>query len=144
MRKFGELKGYQGDIKGKALVDFICWIMPMKEELLGVSSNFWSHDAGEISRHFSDEVRKAFNNAEKAFMPFWDAHRLLQDNLIHELELTDREKQLWEQIWEYKEIQEQNYTWENYVKQFSKYHDILKELTVEDNEFVKFWVEGYE
>ena len=144
MKKFGELKGYQGDIEGKALVDYIKWIMPMKEKIWDVSGNFWSHDAGEIYRYFSDNVKKAVVDADRAFKPFWEAYHQLLEVLIDDLELTSREKKLWEIIWNYKEIQEEDYTWEKYVNSSKEFYEILKDLNNEDVKFIKFWVDGYE
>ncbi len=145
MRKFGKLKGYQGDIKGKALIDYISWLMPMMEEKIeGWSGNFWSHDAGMITQYLSDDVKKRVDDAEKAFDPFWQAYLKLKHALVSDLKLTDRENSLFWLIMEYKEIDDEgNYTWDKYVANFKKYHEILKELTDEDNEFIKFWVGGY-
>lgn len=142
MRKFGELKGYQGDIKGKALVDYIYWIMPIKEKIWDMSSTFWSHDAGEITRHHSEKVKEATGKTDDAFTPFWSAYNSLLETLIDELELTDREKVLWEIIWEYKEFQSEC-LWSKYVRQFKEFHPILDKLTDEDNTFIAFWRDGY-
>jgi len=144
MKEFGELKGYQGDIKGKALVDYIKWVMPMKEKIWDVSGNFWSHDAGMITHYLSNKVNKEVDTAENTFKPFWEAYHKLLETLIEDLELTNREKKLWEVIWQYKEYHDEDYTWKKYVIEFKKFHEILNELNNEDNKFIKFWVDGYE
>ncbi|KKN10859.1 hypothetical protein LCGC14_1032350 [marine sediment metagenome] len=144
MKQFGNLKGYQGDIKNKALVDYINWVLPLKEKIFDLAGNFWSHDAGEISRYFSNEVKQVFNEAEKSFTPFWSAYLKLEKALLNDLELTDRERSLWPLIWEYKEIQDKEYTWHKYATEFSEHHAILKNLTEEDNKFIDFWIHGYE
>jgi len=145
MKQFGELKGYQGDIKGKALVDYSKWTFGKKEMMMDISGNFFSHEAGMIRGYLPPIARELMGEAYITFQKFWDSFHSLESELKAALELTDREQMLLEIVYEYKDCNECNdYPWEKYVEEFKRFHPLLNELTDEDNEFIKFWRDGYE